>query len=375
MRWQSPLLATQGECPLGEWRSVTARAIQVAERADSRDRMRDVSIAAAIVADMASYLRARGVDAGAVCLRAGIDPATTDSGSERIPGRLMAALWREAELATGDPDLGLHMSTTFNPGALDIVGYVMLSSRTADEALRRGARLMRLLNDGLDLAIERDRTTTHCRLIILPAAHELMRTVPRHVVDSVAAGLIHQLRLLTQRPVVPVRVALGYARPSTGTADLARLLGVAPSFGASDSIVTFSNEDLDRPLTSANASLLASFEAVAEAALGALAARETLSGRVDAEIIGRLKGGVPTIVDVSRALAMSARNLQRGLAAEGTTFQAQLDAARRELAMRHLTAPGATVAQVAWLVGFSEPSAFHRAFRRWTGRSPRALTA
>jgi AraC-like DNA-binding protein len=85
-----------------------------------------------------------------------------------------------------------------------------------------------------------------------------------------------------------------------------------------------------------------------------------------------MKGEAPTITMVANAMAMSARNLQRGLAAENTTFQALLDDARRELAVRHLSAPNATVAKVAWLVGFSEPSAFHRAFRRWTGHSPRA---
>lgn len=68
---------------------------------------------------------------------------------------------------------------------------------------------------------------------------------------------------------------------------------------------------------------------------------------------------------------MSPRHLQRGLAREGTTFQALLDQAHRELAIRYLAAPRATVAQGAWLVGFREASAFHRAFRRWTGHSPR----
>ena len=69
---------------------------------------------------------------------------------------------------------------------------------------------------------------------------------------------------------------------------------------------------------------------------------------------------------------MSGRTLQRHLAAEGTSFQALFDTVRRELAVRHLADPNATVAKVAWLVGFSEAGAFHRAFRRWAGQSPRA---
>ncbi len=337
--------------------------------------MAEVTVAAALVLDMAAYLGAQGVDPGAVCHRAGIDLAALDKANSRVSARRMTDLWREVERATGDPDVGLHMGMAFNPGALDIVGYVMLSSRTADEALRRGARLMRLLNDGLDLHVERGRTTTTVRLVVLPRAHEIMRVESRHVVDTCLGGLVHQLRLLTHTPLAPTAIGFRHARPASGDAELTRLLGVRPRFGAEHDVVTFANADLDVPLRSANAALLASFEAVADAALEAMASRETLAGRVDAEILARLKGGLPTISEVAKALAMSARNLQRGLAAEGTTFQVQLDAARRELAVRHLTAPGATVAQVAWLVGFSEPSAFHRAFRRWTGRSPRAATA
>jgi AraC-like DNA-binding protein len=99
---------------------------------------------------------------------------------------------------------------------------------------------------------------------------------------------------------------------------------------------------------------------------------ETIAGRVAAEVLARLKGEAPSIDIIARSMAMSARKLQRELAEEGTTFQAVLDEVRRELAVRHLEDPMATVAKVAWLVGFSEPSAFHRAFRRWTGKSPRA---
>jgi len=119
---------------------------------------------------------------------------------------------------------------------------------------------------------------------------------------------------------------------------------------------------------------LTTFDQHATATLAALDNRASLVGRVNQELVTQLKGEAPTITMVASALAMRARNLQRGLAAEGTTFQVLLDDARHELAVRHLPEPNATVAKVAWLVGFSEPSAFHRAFRRWTGHSPRALS-
>ena len=101
---------------------------------------------------MVAYLRTRGFNADAVCRRAGVDPQLHANTSERISGAAMAALWHEAIAESGDPDLALHTGVTFEPGALDIVGYVMLSSHTGGDAIRRGARLMRLLNDGLALA-------------------------------------------------------------------------------------------------------------------------------------------------------------------------------------------------------------------------------
>ena len=346
-------------------------AREVADR-DMRRRAAEVTVAPSLVADMVGYLRAHDVDADDVCRRAAVNPQGGGD-LQRVRGSVMAALWREAIAATGDDDLALHASVSFNPGALDIVGYVMLTCRTADEALRRAARLIRLLNDGIALEITREARTTTCRLTMLAPNDEYLRTERRQVVESVLAGVVHQLRLLTERHLVPVSISMRHVASRSGLKEHERLLGRAPMFGAETDEVVLSNEDLDVPLRSANETLLTAFEAHAASALGMLGAHDSLSRRASTVIVHRLKGEAPTIGDVARELAMSARHLQRGLSAEATSFQALLDDARRELAVRHLADPTATVAKVAWLVGFSEPSAFHRAFRRWTGQSPRAM--
>ncbi len=336
--------------------------------------MRNVSVAASLVADMLAYLRARGVDADAVCRRAGVDPHLHANTAERVGGAAMAALWREAIVESGDPDLALHTSVTFEPGALDIVGYVMLSSHTAGEALRRGARLIRLLNDGLALDVDHGPDITTFRLRVLATHDPLFIHASRHVVEALLVGTVHQLRLLTGQSIVPRAVRMMHLEASTGSGEHTRLFGVPPSFNATENAVELQTRDLDVRLRSANPLLLATFDQHATATLAALDNRASLTGRVNQEIVEQIKGEAPTIAAVARTLAMSARSLQRGLTAEGTTFQVLLDDARRELAVRHLSEPNATVAKVAWLVGFSEPSAFHRAFRRWTGHSPRALT-
>lgn len=335
--------------------------------------MRSVTVATSLAMDMVAYLRARGFNADAVCRRAGVDPHLHAKTSERISGVAMAALWQEAIAESGDPDLALHTGVTFEPGALDIVGYVMLSSQTGGDAIRRGARLMRLLNDGLALDVDHGPRTTTIRARILAPSDPYFVNAVRHVVETLLVGTVHQLRLLTGQGIIPDAVRMLHAEPPSGSSEHARLFGVAPRFSADEHAIDIRTSDLDIPLRSANPALLAAFDEHASAALAALDSRASLVGRVNQELVTRMKGEAPTITIVASALAMSARNLQRGLAAEGTTFQALLDDARRELAVRHLSAPNATVAKVAWLVGFSEPSAFHRAFRRWTGHSPRTL--
>lgn len=178
----------------------------------------------------------------------------------------MATFWREAVAATSDADLGLHKTVVSNPGALDIVGYVMLSSLTAADALRRGARLMRLLNDGLAIELSRERDTTGCRVRLLQTRDNFMVVEPRQVIDSVLMGIVHQLRLLTARAIVPREITVRYATPPTGTREHERLFGVRPHFGADTDSVTLVNADLDIALRSANAQLLSSFEAHADAA-------------------------------------------------------------------------------------------------------------
>jgi AraC-like DNA-binding protein len=336
--------------------------------------MREASVAPSIVADMVGYLNSTGVEGDAVCAAAGIDPRTLSTRTTRISGKSMALLWSGALAASGDENLGMHATVGASPGALDIVGYAMLTSHTAEDALRRGGRLIRLLNDGLTLSISREGSRTRCHLSMLDTDDEFLRTDPRQVVETILIGIVHQLRMLTQREVIPLAVAMRHAKPAGGDAEHRRLFGIAPQFGASEDSIVIASSDLAHELRSANPALLTAFEAHADAALASLGASDhaSIARRAGKEILASLKGEAPDIETVARALAMSPRTLQRGLSSEGTSFRALLDDARRELAVRHLADPQATVAKVAWLVGFAEPSAFHRAYRRWTGQSPRA---
>jgi AraC-like DNA-binding protein len=129
---------------------------------------------------------------------------------------------------------------------------------------------------------------------------------------------------------------------------------------------------LDRPLVRADAGLCAVLERHARELLERLPRATSLSGRIRQLVAGDLVKGVPSPAEVARRLHMSGRTLQRRLREDGTSHRALVDELRRDLAMRYLGEREIGIAEVAFLLGFSEASAFHRAFRRWSGTTPSA---
>ncbi|HYY42110.1 MAG TPA: helix-turn-helix domain-containing protein, partial [Pyrinomonadaceae bacterium] len=125
------------------------------------------------------------------------------------------------------------------------------------------------------------------------------------------------------------------------------------------------------PLARADAGLCALLDRHAQELLARLPQRDDTTAQVRRLLSDALSGGDPNIAAVARQLGLSARTLQRKLRAEGTSYQDLLDLMRRDLARRYLQERDMAVCEVAYLLGFSGPSAFHRAFRRWTGVTPK----
>ncbi len=118
------------------------------------------------------------------------------------------------------------------------------------------------------------------------------------------------------------------------------------------------------------AALLEVFEGDARRRMEQLEPRGGVSDRVLRLLGRRLRGEVPPLALVASELAMSERSIQRGLREEETSYRQLVDEVRKDLALQHLARLGTSATDVAFLLGFSEPSAFTRAFRRWTGSSP-----
>lgn len=343
-----------------------ARGASVANRGS---KMAKTTVAATLAIDMLQYLERHGHQPSEVCFAAGLDPAIFERPDDRIAGSRMAALWEVAVARTGDPLVAVHMAEAFHPAALDILGYVVSTCRTVGDVLACLMRFARLLNDGMRVTVVDNGTRATIRLDMVEShCRNARHDDSRYVADSMWIGLACQLRRLTTEPIIPIEVSFRHRVPDDR--EYRRLLGSPVHFGAEDNQFVLRSADLAHTLPSANPALFALFEQHATTLLESLAWRDTMVARVSRVITTRLKGRVPPIGDVASELAMSARSVQRALQEEGATYQRVLDDVRSELARRYLSNAANSVSQVAFLLGFSEAAAFHRAFKKWTGTTP-----
>jgi AraC-like DNA-binding protein len=137
--------------------------------------------------------------------------------------------------------------------------------------------------------------------------------------------------------------------------------------------VEFSSADAALPFLTSNEPLWAAFEPELRRRLADLDAAVTTAERVRAALLEGLPSGQASMASIARKLALSTRTLQRRIEAEGTTYQQVLDETRTDLARHYLQNTALSVAEIAFLLGFSEPNSFYRAFRAWTGTTPDAV--
>jgi AraC-like DNA-binding protein len=336
--------------------------------------MREATLATSLVIDFIGFLERQGHPLPEVCRAADVDPQIVNEPNSRVPAAVMERLWALGETLTGDPDVGLHSAESYNPGALSIVGYVVLSCRTAGEALHRLTRYAPLLNEGLVVELTEREGRTICRFAASERHDSFLHRSPRQVMETLAAGTVVTLKRLATGPVDPIGVTFRHSQPAS-VIEHHRILGSAIRFDQGDDTVVYPTSVLETKLISADPALLEVFEGDARRRLELLVSRGGISGRV-LELLGaRLKGEVPPLSAVASELAMSERSIQRSLSEENTSYRQLIDDVRKNLALEHMSRPGTSATDVAFLLGFSEPSAFTRAFRRWTGTAPTQFRA
>jgi len=268
--------------------------------------------------------------------------------------------------ALGDDLFGFHLARGLELRDAGLLYYVMASSPTMLEALQRSARYWSLANEGVSLHCVAGR---HLDLAVRYVGSS--RHLDRHQTEGLAAVIVRVVREITGQRLSPVRVRFVHPR-SKRPAELAQFFGGKVEFGAREDDIRFAASAGGTPIVAGDPYLNRLLVGYCEQAL---AHRRPVHGsfraRVENAIVPLLPHGEARAAEVARRLGFSERTFARRLAMEGLTFSALLELLKVDLANRYLADADVSISQVAWLVGYREVSAFSKAFKRWTGRSPR----
>lgn len=308
---------------------------------------------------------AYGASIDQVLENARVNPHVLLSPDQRITSAELKKIMEEAVRLTNNEDIGLLQGESISRGFSNILGYVLLNCSTLGEAAEKYCKYERIVDGTSITGLRLDRSQYH---ITITTTDDILANV-RQFSDFKLSGIMSYAKLLTGRKIIPVKACLTYERPKN-TLLHERIFECPVHFGKECDMLIFKREDFDIPVIEPNKSLLALFEKIAQDELEELGVHGIYTERISNTIIGELKGSLPTIDRIAAMLSMSTRNLQLCLKKEGTTFTGLVNEIRKKTAFNYLSDSGNSIDEIAFVLGFSESSAFHRAFKRWTNMTP-----
>jgi AraC-like DNA-binding protein len=301
-------------------------------------------------------------DVGSLLSHAGLRPSDLDDPDARLPARNWAALTEEALRQRALPNLALRLAAEMPLGAFPLLDYVVATSDTVGEGLKQLGRYLRIVGTPARLHVRDDEDPV--RVVVDRPGSDF------GVELNVALPLLHMRRESAGRLTVS---HASFCHAPRDVDEFERILGCPVRTGASWNGFALSREACALRLRRRDPALRALLERQADQILSALPQTDDLPVQVRRALARLVAGGDTRMQRVARDLGTSRRTLQRRLADAGASYQGLLDETRREAAERYLTESSLSIAEVAYLLGYSEPSAFHRAFKRWFGRSPQGF--
>jgi AraC-like DNA-binding protein len=324
-------------------------------------RMRDSGVVLQIVHE--GMVKA-GVDVAAIYQRLGYHAEDLPLREMRTPHQLQAFFWAQVEAVTGDPDIGLHLCPHLPLFRGEVLEYLMFSSPTFMDGAQRALKYLRLISDALDVRLVQDEQGP--RAVV--KGSQLQAPQLRHTEICVAYELIRFGQSVTDSHYPPRRVRLRCSRRSPQE-EYERVFGCPVDFDGAESEIWFDPRIAEYRSPRRNAELLRLHEEHAEKRMSSLR-RQDLIEQIRRVLSQRLELESCDLEDVARELKLPARRLRFELARAGTSFSDVLAEFRYALARRLLAKTAEPIENIVYLTGFSEPSTFYRAFKRWSGVTP-----
>ncbi len=322
-----------------------------------------------VAALLAQTLRSYDIDPAPLFKQADIDLHEISNPDARFSTQKTQKLWKLAVKATDNPCLGLHAVQHFQPAVLHGLGFSWLASDTLLDALNRLVRYSRLINTAVEFRLEVNSGTTD----LVAAVPDIFPDIVYAAIDFGMAVFLRMCQLTAGEAILPVHTTL--QRPAPADKDeFTKMFGPSIEYGAMVNRLCFDSEMINQHLMTGNPELARINDQTVVDYLARFD-RANISMQVRSKIIEQLPDGIPKQGEIADTLHVSLRSLQRRLKEEETSFKDMLEDTRKTLAMQYLREPQRSIGEVTYLLGFSEPCNFTRAFKRWTGKTPAEFRA
>jgi AraC-like DNA-binding protein len=307
-----------------------------------------------------------GMDRQELMRQASLDPELLADPDSRITMSSQLKLWQAITERHPDVAVGVLIGSTVKARQLGVVGYAMYYSRDLLEAFRRLARYMHIISEAVQLELVRAADKTTLKFTSHPALLAI-----RHPAEAQLAAMLTVAREITQTDLVPLTISLPSPKPRDMSAyrDVFRCPVL---FDHPSAAIICSASQMRLPIAASDPTLSDYLDQLADIAMHKLGEPEQdFVDKIRRVLWSELAGGRPNLWRTASELEISPRTLQRRLRESGTSYTAVLEELRREIAGDLLANENLGVSDIAFLLGYSEPSAFQRAFRRWHSLSPR----
>ncbi|MGN6532171.1 MAG: AraC family transcriptional regulator ligand-binding domain-containing protein [Ginsengibacter sp.] len=301
-----------------------------------------------------------------LCQMSGIQPEEISDSENMVEWEKAALIWVPLLKLSNDPLIGLHVGMGVNKLLHGMVGFLIQSSKNIDQALqmlcRYGAMISPMVeyrysvNDVAILEIEQNKMW----LMKHPEP-------ARHANDFLFAAMVNTFFALTGKPIRPLRIKLAYKMREISA--YRKFFGCEVLFNKDANRIILSKKDMATPILSSDQSMFQLFNSIV-ADKQALLAGNSISGNLKQVLFMQFKGRIPSIEEAASVLHISPRNLQRKLLQEQTTFRNIAGEIRKEIAFQLMQNPAIKISEVSDILGYSDPTAFRKAFKSWTNLAP-----
>ncbi|MBF0278907.1 MAG: AraC family transcriptional regulator [SAR324 cluster bacterium] len=325
---------------------------------------RQHTISGGIVKSWFDELNRQGIAVTSLEEKTGLDYCQLEDIDARIPLQQHHKLMEIGIELTRNPALALQMGESFSPERLGVVGHVFMNCPTLREAGYQAIRYSKLICEVSHLALDEDEK--HAKLV------HLIEIPEYDSISSSEASLssaISMIRVFSGNAVNPIETHFQHAKPDH-IEEYKRIFQAPIVFNQPENALIFDKKILESRLSDFNPYLHEILIKHADELLHQLSSGKKLQDQVCTYIFDHLSKGEVDIEMVALHLNMSRWTLTRKLKEEGTSFQELFKQMRKKMAMNYLQIKNFSISEVAFMVGFSEPSTFNRAFKNWAGQSP-----